>query len=112
MRKACVFGVDVQVTPAIDHEVAKPTALGKALAALRAQTPANLERLATCKAAFDQEMARQLDQAEALIWRGKSNDAKALLLRIDARYGGLARTRILDLTKTCDCGIFPSDGAN
>jgi hypothetical protein len=56
-------------------------------------------------------MARQFDHLDALIKAGKHADAKALLLRLDGRYGALARDRILALAEACGCEIVPGGGA-
>jgi predicted esterase len=107
LDKACVFGGKALVSPATDHEIAKPAALAKALATLGAAAPSDSGRQATCEAALQGEMARQFDHVEALIKAGKRAEAKVLLLRLDGRYGNLARDRILALAQACGCDVVP-----
>jgi dienelactone hydrolase len=109
VREHCVQGAELQVTPATDHEIAKPATLAKALAFLGARTDVDASRLASCETAMEVQASRQLDRVEALIKAAKLNDAKRLLLQLDGRYGGLARARILDLAQACGCGLGPPD---
>jgi dienelactone hydrolase len=108
MRQHCAFGAEAQITPATDHELAKPAALAKALASLRAQMTSNPGRQAACERTLEDDMTRGLDHIEALIKAGKSSEAKSLLLRLDGQYGGLARDRIVGLAEACGCGVVSS----
>ena len=110
MREHCVLGVEVEVTPGAEHEIAKPAALGKALAALGAPSMPNPGLPASCEANFEAEMTRRLDRVETLISAGKTSEAKGLLLRLDGQYGSLAHDRILDLARACGCEVPRGSG--
>ena len=111
LGKACVFGGQAQVSSGTDHEIAKPAALAKALAALDGPPRPPSERQAICEAGLQDEMSRQFDSVDALIKARKRAEAKNLLLRLDGRYGALARDRILSLAAACDCEVVPGNGA-
>lgn len=75
------------------HELADATALGRALQILDSPTPSDATALAACRTRLQRDMDTQLDKVEALRSKGAVADARALLTRIDARYGGLAAPR-------------------
>jgi len=103
MRKACVFNVDAPVWPGAQHEVAGASALSQALTSLAAGTPADPARLAACRTALEGELTQDLQRAAALVASGQKDAARRQILDIDARFGGMAATRTLDLTRTCGC---------
>lgn len=97
MREWCVFNVESIVEPLLDHAVAQPEALSRALGSLAAAMPADATRLAQCRSATDAELERQFGKVESLISSGKRPAAAKLLEKIDQRYGGLAAPRSLEL---------------
>lgn len=105
MRDWCVFDVETNEIPHADHEWMSATAFGRALDRLLARNPPAPARLATCRSHVQTQLQQKLDHAESLIAAGRHADARKLLLEIDARYGGLAAPRILDLARSCGCGL-------
>ena len=93
----CVFDVDVEAMPWTGHELANPAALDRALDALGRHNPPDPGRLAECRAKIDAELARQAQQVEALGGAGRSDQAWRALAALDARYGGLAAQRTIEL---------------
>lgn len=104
MRRWCVFDVEAQIIHRVGgqvagHESADPAALAKALQALLHPVTADAGRLAACRSGLQQALSEKLQQAEALIGRGRADAARKLLLDIDTRYGGLAAPRSVELAQ-------------
>lgn len=97
MLEWCVFDWYAERSPWADHEVAAPAALYRALEMLAKHAPRESNRLEKCRRRIDQEMERQIDQANGLFAAGRIDGARELLDKIDARYGGLAAPRSVDL---------------
>jgi pimeloyl-ACP methyl ester carboxylesterase len=97
MRSWCVFDIDVQTTLGAAHQTANPAALAKALEALEKPRPPSPKSLDACRARLDRDVAAELDRVDALIKAGKRDEARAMLAKIDARFGGLAAPRSLEL---------------
>jgi pimeloyl-ACP methyl ester carboxylesterase len=95
----CVFDIATIDMPWVAHELADAGALNSALRALedRKDVPAN--KLEMCRARVEHELATQLDQVEQLDASGKSADARTLLQKLDAHYGGLAAPRSIQLAE-------------
>lgn len=96
LHQWCVVNTDQAVQPHVQHEIALPGALSQALVAL-AQRPAESGALARCRAALDADLAARLDEAEELLGRGAAREASGRLTQIDARFGGLAAPRSVEL---------------
>jgi predicted esterase len=97
MRAWCVLGSVQQVSAFASHESADPTSLARGLAALDKPTPAEPSKLTACRAGIDRQVADALGQVETLRAAGKRDAAKARLLEIDKRFGGLAAPRSVEL---------------
>ena len=102
MRDWCVFHVATVAAPWSGHEVATPAPLNHALDVLDKPVQPDPAKLADCRAHIDHALTIQLQQVENLLASGKPDAARALLNKIDARYGGLAAPRSLDLAKKID----------
>jgi dienelactone hydrolase len=98
MREWCVFDMDIEVAHWQGHEAASPAALSGALHALMNPVASNPGKLAACRAAVEAKLDAQFQQVQALIASDKHDNAQKLLRQIDARFGGLAAPRSLDLT--------------
>ncbi len=96
LEDRCVLDVEVMVAPRLGHEPLDASALDKALDALDRRRP-DRRGLERCNARLDREVASALDEAESAIARGDRDRALARLKSADARYGGLAAPRILEL---------------
>src|SRR5258708_4715073 len=93
----CVFDWYAERTPWTGHEVAGPTVLGRALDMLDKHAKPNSARLNNCRLRINQELGKQIDQANDLLAAGKVDEARRLLNKLDTRYGGLAAPRSVDL---------------
>jgi predicted esterase len=105
MHDMCVFDVEMNEIPDTDHEWMSPTAFGRALSRLLDRSPPDPARLEACRSHVQAGLQQKLDQAQSLISAGQRENARKLLLEIDSRYGGLAAPRILELARSCGCGL-------
>ena len=99
LRQWCVFDLDTEPMPWAGHEPASAAALNHALDALDKHSAPDADQLAACRARIEQELSTQLRQVEDLLANNKPDQAKALLYRIDLRYGGLAAPRSVELAR-------------
>ena len=97
LDKWCVYDVVTQTEPRTGHEVADAAGFSRALEALLGQRHADPGKLEGCRARIDQELRTQLGQVESSFSRGDPGGARQLLSQIDARYGGLAAPRSVEL---------------
>jgi hypothetical protein len=97
MRGWCVFDQEAQVTAWVGHAIADPIALDHALDALTHPRTPDPDKLAACRAGLEKKVTAELDQAQALIGRGRRPEARILLEKIDRRFGGLAAPRSVAL---------------
>jgi len=97
MRAWCVFNTEKRTVSNIGHDAAPPTALAQALETLLAPVVPD-ERLSSCRATIDQELTGKLQQVQALITSGKTDEARALLTAVDSTYGGLAVPESVELS--------------
>jgi len=97
LKTWCVFDTDVQPLPRTSHDVPDGAAFARALNALDQPKPPDPDRLAACRQHNQQAMSAQLHEARALIDRHLADDARKLLEKIDAQYGGLASPQSMDL---------------
>jgi pimeloyl-ACP methyl ester carboxylesterase len=93
----CVFDWYAERSPWVEHEVAGSTALDRALVMLDKHAKPNLARLSSCRSHINQELAKDIGQANDLLAAGNVDGTRRLLNKIDARYGGLAAPRSVDL---------------
>lgn len=105
MHDWCVFDVETNEIPDGGHEWMSPAAFGRALNRLLGRDPPVAARLAACRSHVQAELQQKLDQAQSLVATGRHADARKLLLELDSRYGGLAAPRILELARSCGCGL-------
>lgn len=97
MQDWCVSDIASIKMPFTGHEVASPAILTRALQALLQPDRPDPERLASCRAAIEAEIADKLAKADALIAGGKRADAQKTIKEIDAEFGGLAAPRSVEL---------------
>jgi pimeloyl-ACP methyl ester carboxylesterase len=97
LEKWCVYDVVTQTEPRTAHELADASAFSRALEALLGPRHGDPGKLEDCRARIDQELRTQLGQVENAFAHGDSNGAKQMLSQIDARYGGLAAPRSVEL---------------
>jgi pimeloyl-ACP methyl ester carboxylesterase len=97
LEKWCVFDVVTETEPWKGHELADASAFRRSLDALLKRAEAHPDRLGACRARIDEELTTQLKQVEDSLARGEAGTARRLLGKIDARYGGLAAPRSVEL---------------
>ncbi|MBS0421268.1 MAG: hypothetical protein JSR66_26410 [Proteobacteria bacterium] len=97
LEKWCVFDVVTENEPHRAHEIADDSTFGRSLDALLSARQAHSAKLADCRARIDHELNTQLAQVESAFARGDSNAATKQLAKIDAKYGGLAAPRSVEL---------------
>jgi pimeloyl-ACP methyl ester carboxylesterase len=97
MLEWCVFDWYAERSPWTGHEVAGPAVFSRALDMLNKHAQPKSARLNSCRLRINQELGRQVDQANDLLAAGKVDGARRLLDKIDAHYGGLAAPRSVDL---------------
>jgi pimeloyl-ACP methyl ester carboxylesterase len=97
MRRSCVFGLVSQIEALTGHRVLDSGRLARALDALDAPARPGPARLAACRAGLEADLAAKFQQVGALVAAGRRSEARALLTRIDQRFGGLAAPRSVDL---------------
>jgi dienelactone hydrolase len=97
MHESCVFDLVTGAMPSKGHELVDPEALNRSLDALLSRGQPDAKRLADCRARIGREMTAQLEHVEKLFASAKPIDARRLLEKIDARYGGLAAPRSIEL---------------
>lgn len=96
LEKWCVFDVVTESEPRKEHELADASAFSRSLDALL-ERQTHLNRLPDCRARLDAELSAQLKQVEDSFARSETSAARRLLDKIDARYGGLAAPRSVEL---------------
>jgi predicted esterase len=94
----CVFGATAQRVPGIAHDV--PTAKGfkAAMKTLLNPQPIDQDRLQSCRARLDDEVATALEGVRTLQAKGDLDGARSALKKLDARYGGLAAPESVELS--------------
>jgi hypothetical protein len=97
LRDWCVFDWYAERSPWTGHEVAAPTVLGRALDMLDKHAEPNLAKMNNCRLRINQELEKTIVQANDLLSAGNLDAARRSLNKIDARYGGLAAPRSVDL---------------
>jgi dienelactone hydrolase len=102
MQAWCVFHVDTVPMPWAAHDLADPASLNRALEALLEPAKSDSDKLVACRSRIEKELSAQLKHVEELIADGKRDDARTLLDKIDAHYGGLAAPRSTELARTID----------
>lgn len=97
MRNNCVLDTRDVLEPRVGHRATDGFALDRALDALEAPGSVDADELARCNERLEGKLAAELAKVAAAIGRGERDGARAQLLAIDARFGGLAAPRSLEL---------------
>lgn len=97
LEKWCVFDQVTVSEPRKEHELADASAFSRSLDALVRHTQSHPNKAADCRARLDEELSAQLKQVQDSFSRGETSAARRLLDKIDARYGGLAAPRSVEL---------------
>lgn len=97
MLEWCVSDVASIRMPFAGHDVAPPAILSRALQALLEPQRPDPDRMAACRTAIEAEIAGELAKADALVASGNHADAQKAIKNIDAKYGGLAAPRSVEI---------------
>ena len=99
MQSWCAFDYATVTVPWLDHDVLPAPAFGQGLDALEAHDAPPADKLASCRARYEQELDDKLRQAESFRTSASVGAASRLLDEIDVRFGGLAAPRSVDLAR-------------
>jgi hypothetical protein len=99
MHDWCVFDLDTENMPRTGHETADAPGFDSALSALTKPGQDNAEKISTCRARVDKELAMRVQEVEDLLDHGRIEAARSALIRLDARYGGMATPRTVELAE-------------
>lgn len=95
----CVLDLVTEDAAWTGHEVADARAFNRVLDALEHRKAPPSTQLQKCRERVATELNSQLQRAEQLVAGGKSADVAAAVRKIDARYGGLAAPRSIELAE-------------
>lgn len=102
LEQWCVFDTTSITLLRTSHMLADAAAFAQGLAALSKPHVPDATRIAACRARNATALDRDLDHAEKLAHAGHIDQAMQALTTIDARYGGLAAPRSVELMRTLD----------
>jgi hypothetical protein len=102
LREWCVVHVDDISMPFAGHETADAVSFNRALTALENTAPTDQRNSSTCMNRIEDDISVQLHSVETSIVRGDDASAKKTLEKIDARFGGLAAPRSVELMRTIE----------
>jgi predicted esterase len=102
LRQWCVFDTASVTLLRTGHVLADPAGFARGLDALSHATVPDARKLATCNAGIEAALDSTLRQVRALINAGRFEDARRALAAVDARYGGFAAPRSVELQHTID----------
>lgn len=99
LRDWCVSDTGTIRMTFTGHEVAPASVLKHALDMLLAPDHPDPAELADCRTQVEADVTAKLDQVETRIASGRRDEAKSLLKDVDAKFGGLAAPRSLELSR-------------
>lgn len=102
MQDWCVFDVKSVLVAWSGHEAPSAAAFNQGLDALESHEKADPEKLAACRRNYEKALDDELHAAERSLARGNAAEARKALDKIDARYGGLAAPRSVELAQKLD----------
>ena len=105
MRDWCQFNLDSEIMRRTGHTVANAGGLSHVLELLAAPPAPDVIKLESCRADIEKDLDSEMAQASALQAAGKRDAAKALLDKIDRRFGGLAAPRSVELENALESQI-------
>jgi hypothetical protein len=97
MRDWCAFDIVTVPFAFAGHELVGESDLEHALTALEGHSPANPKLLSVCRDHKSAELATNLEDIQKLMTEGKGPAARSLLEKTDARFGGLAAPKSVEL---------------
>ncbi|HVX05039.1 MAG TPA: PHB depolymerase family esterase [Rhodanobacteraceae bacterium] len=103
----CAFDTDSVTLLHAGHVLADAAGFAQALAALFKPVAPDLMKIDACRARNAAALAQELGNAESLIHSGHPDRARRALTEIDARFGGLAAPRSIELLRALDAHREP-----
>jgi hypothetical protein len=97
MASWCVFDVTGRSIAELAHELPNASTLDRLLDELDTAKSPDVAKLAECRARLDASLDTALREVQDLAHVGKRDKARDALARLDARFGGLAAPRSLEL---------------
>lgn len=102
LRRWCVTSLSSVQAPWLGHELADAGSFSRALNKLSRPAHPDADELTKCRAANEQSLQSQLQQARALMDAGNPGEARKLLEQVDTTYGGLAAPQVVTLMDRLD----------
>jgi hypothetical protein len=99
MQEWCVFDIGTVQVAWSGHEVPSAAAFKKGLDALETRANPSVEKIAACRQQHEAQLGDQLHAVEQALGSGRIAEARAMLEKIDTRYGGLAAPRSVELAE-------------
>ena len=102
LRQWCVASLSSVQAPWLGHELADAESFSRALDKLSEPAHPDADELARCRAANEQSLQSQLQQARARMGAGHREEVRKLLEQVDTKYGGLAAPQVVTLMERLD----------
>ena len=102
LKEWCVAHVDDISMPFAGHETADAVSFNRALTTLENTVSTDQRDSSTCMKRIEDDISAQLHSVETSIVRGDAVSAEKTLEKIDARFGGLAASRSVELMQTIE----------
>ncbi|MEP6484483.1 MAG: PHB depolymerase family esterase, partial [Rudaea sp.] len=103
LRTWCAAGSETQTVPFTAHDVVDATAFDKALTALTSPpSRVGVDQLGACRKKIDDQIASKSLEIETALSNGRLADARAALIDLDTKFGGLASRPLLELQQKID----------
>lgn len=106
MRRWCVSNTSSLSDRGRGHELASAPIFARAIELLSAQPAVGPQRQRTCERERGAEVERTMRSIEQALQQGDSLGARRLLIDADAKLGGLAGGRLIQLADRCRCGLL------
>lgn len=102
MQEFCIFDVAAESIAFKNHQTPDGPSFEHLLDTLSQQTAPDAAQLKACRARLGTDLDDELAKASALLRQGKLREARRMLVKLDARFGGLAAPRSVDLAEALD----------
>jgi predicted esterase len=107
LRRWCVFDTASITLLHTGHVLADAAGFARALDALLHAAAPDARKLTACNAGIEAALDSDLRQVRSLIDADRFEDARRALAAVDARYGGFAAPRSVELQRTIDAHTAP-----
>ena len=109
LHQWCMQNFDVDILRGVGHTVMDSSALDFALHRLAEPVQQlDADKLSACRAKINDQLKAQLQRVQSLLDDGKLSNARMLIEKVDAQYGGLAAPRSVELMRAIDAGDTPA----